>query len=233
MKSSHAVLLSLLLCGPSASLAQPMPALQGVLNLQASASVEVAKDMLSIGFTTSREGADAQAVQALLKTALDAALAEARKSARPGQVDVSTGNFQIYPRYAQRGGVSGWQGSAELVVEGRDLQAVAQLVGRITTMTVGRVVFRLSREASEKVESVVAAEAIGRFRARAAEYARQFGHAGVTIREVNVQTSDPVSPPMPMMRMQAATASASSEALAVEPGKATVTATVSGSVQMK
>ena len=52
------------------------------------------------------------------------------------------------------------------------------------------------------------------------------------MREVNVGTSDPQPGPMPMMRMQAAAASPA-DALSVEPGKALVTATVNGTVQMK
>ena len=76
------------------------PPPQGVLGLSASASVEVTKDVLAVTFSTTREGTDANAVQAQLKQALDAALAEAKKAARPGQVDVQTGNFSLYPRYA-------------------------------------------------------------------------------------------------------------------------------------
>src|SRR4051812_8966043 len=167
---------------------------QGVLSLTASASVEVTKDLLAITFSTTKEGADANVVQSQLKQALDAALAEAKKAARPGQVDVQTGNFSIYPRYvntANRQSMSGWQGSAQLVVEGRDLQAIGQLAGRITTMTVGGVGYRLSREAMQRVEGEIAAEAVARYRAKAAEYARQFGYAGYTLREVTVSTSEP------------------------------------------
>ncbi len=220
-----------------ASAAEAPPA--GVLSLSASASVEVPRDIVAITFSTSRDGADANAVQAQLKAALDAALAEAKKAARPGQIDVSTGNFQLFPRYATArtsstgtGGITGWQGSAELVVQGRDIAGIGQLAGRITTMSVARITQRLSRESQEKVEGDVAAEAIARFRAKAAEYAKQFGYAGgVAVREVNVQTSD-AAQPMPMMRMQASVAAASSDALSVETGKATVTANVSGTVQM-
>src|SRR5829696_8692099 len=141
------------------------PAPQGVLNLSASATVEVTKDLLAITFSTTREGADANLVQAQLKQALDAALAEARKAARPGQVDVQTGNFSLYPRYSGGSGttaptLAGWQGSAEIVVEGRDMAAIGQLAGRITTMTVARVAHRLSRQASQRVEGEIAVEAI-------------------------------------------------------------------------
>ncbi len=89
-------------------------------------------------------------MQSQLKQALDAALAEARKAARPGQVEVQTGNFSLYPRYAGQGQrINGWQGTAELVVEGRDMPAIGQLTGRITTMTIARVGYGLSRERRE------------------------------------------------------------------------------------
>ncbi|MEO6897986.1 MAG: SIMPL domain-containing protein [Caldimonas sp.] len=226
---------SLLIAGVPANAQSAAPI--GVLGLTASASVEVTKDLLSVTLSTTREGSDANTVQAQLKQALDAALAEAKKAARPGQVDVQTGNFSLYPRYSNGSGtarpaITGWQGSAEIVVEGHDMAAIGQLTGRITTMTIARVGYRLSREASRKVEDDIAAEAIVAFRAKAASYARQFGYGGFEIREVNLSTSEPQNGPMPMMRVQAMKAP-SDDALSVEPGKATVTATVNGTVQMK
>ena len=215
------------------AVAQPVgPFPLGQLGLASSASLEVTKDLLAITFSTSREGADANAVQAQLKQALDAAVAEAKKAARPGQLEVQTGNFSLYPRHTNKGAIAGWQGTAELIVEGRDLQAIGQLTGRVTTMTIARVAYRLSREATQKVEADLAAEAIARFRAKAADYARQFGYAGYTIAQVNVSVSDPPPSGVPMMRMQAAAAQPA-DALAVEPGKALVTASVQGTVQMK
>ena len=205
---------------------------QGVVSLSSSASIEVTKDLLSVSFNTTREGTDAATVQAQLKQALDAALAEAKKVARPGQLDVQTGNFSLAPRYTNKGAVNGWQGSAELIVEGRDVQAIGQLSGRITTLTIARVGYNLSRELREKVEGEVSAQAIGRYRAKAADYAKQFGYAGYTLREVNVSSAEQVGP-RPMMQMQAKAMSApSDEALPVEPGKGTVTVNVSGTVQM-
>jgi predicted secreted protein len=209
----------------------------GVLGLSASASVEVVKDVVAVTLSTSREGSDANAVQAQLKQALDAALAEAKKVARPGQIDVQTGNLSIYPRYANTPGsarpaINGWQGSVELIVEGRDIVAIGQLTGRITTMTIAGVAQRLSREASQRVDADLAAEAVAAFRAKAQSYARMFGYDSYVVREVAMMTGDPQQGPMPRMRMQAA-ATGGSEALSIEPGRALVTATVSGTVQMK
>lgn len=211
----------------TAVLPQPV----GVVGLTASASTEVTKDLLNVALSVTREGQDAAAVQNQLKQALDAALAEAKKVAKPGQLEVQTGNFSLYPRYAAKGGISGWQGTAELVVEGKDMPAIGQLTGRITTMTIARVGYGISRELREKVEGDVAAQAITRYRAKAAEYAKQFGYAGYTIREVNVNTDVPMGGPVPMMRAKAMSASAD-ESLPIEAGKGTVTVTVNGTVQM-
>lgn len=231
-----------LLASPGDALAQMLPQPQNVVSLTATASVEVNRDWLTVVFSTTREGTDAAAVQSQLKQALDAALKEARQVARPGQLEVQTGGFSLYPRYAppnpkgppaaQAGGIVGWQGSTELIVQGRDTQAVSQLTGRIQSLSIARVGFSLSREAREKVEADVSAEAIDRFRKRADAVSRQFGFAGYTVREVSVSADGGGNLPQPMMRAQAMKSS-SDEALPVEAGKATVTATVNGSVQMK
>jgi predicted secreted protein len=227
--AASAALIAGLLFSTAAS-AQHAPPLQNVVSLSASATVEVTKDLLTVVFSTTREGSDAGTVQSQLKQALDAALLEARKVAKPGQVEVQTGNFALYPRYAPKGGINGWQGSAELVVEGRDTQAVAQLAGRIATMSIARVGFSLSREAREKVDAEVSALAINNFRARAETTSRHFGFSGYTLREVQVSGNEGGGP-IPMMRAQASRMAAD-EALPVEAGKASVSVMVSGSVQM-
>ncbi len=209
---------------------QPPPL--GVVSLSASATVEVTKDLLNVVLGTTREGQDAATVQSQLKQALDAALAEARKQAKPGQIDVQTGNFSLYPRYAPKGGINGWQGSAELVIEGKDMAGIGALTGRITTMTVSRVSQGVSRELREKVEGELTAQAIARYRAKAADYAKQFGYAGYVIREVNVGTTEPPGfVPMPMVRAKAMSMAAD-ESLPVEAGKAPIAVNVSGSVQL-
>ena len=221
-----------LACAAAAS-AQTLPPPQNVLQLQASGTVEVQQDLLQMTLTTSRDGLDPAAVQAQLKTALDAALAEARRNAQPGQLDVRTGNFALYPRHNREGKIGGWTGTAELVLEGRDFPRITQTAGRISTMTLGGVSFGLSREQRARVEGDAQAQAIERFKNRATELARGFGFAGYTLREVAVNSNEPG--PVPRMRMaaQEARATAADAPVPVEPGRSTVTVTVSGSVQLR
>ncbi len=238
----RALALSALVGALGSACAQVQPPPQNIVTLSASATTEVTKDWLTLVFSTTREGADAALVQAQLKQALEAALAEAKKVARPGQLEVQTGAFSLFPRYAPNpkaasgglpGGIVGWQGSTELIVEGRDFQAIAQLTGRVQTLTIARVASSLSRQARQQLEGDVSAQAIDRFRARADAVARQFGFAGYTVREVSVATDAPMGLQFAAPRQVAMQVMASAEPLPVEVGKASVTANVSGSVQMK
>jgi len=201
------------------------------LTLSASAALEVPFDVLTMTLAATREGSEAAAVQTQLRQAIDSALVEARKAHRPGQLDVRTGGFSLSPRYGPKSAtITGWVGHAELVLEGRDMSAIAQLAGRLGSLTVARVGYALARETRERVEAEAATQAIARFRARAAEYAKQFGYAGYTVREVNVGTSEPIGPPMPRLRAMAA--AVADESIPVEAGRASVTVQVNGSVQM-
>lgn len=212
----------------------PYPPPQNVLQLAANGTVEVTQDLLVMNLSTTREGTDPAAVQAQLKSALDAALAEARKSVQPGQLDVRTGNFALYPRHNREGKISGWQGTAELILEGRDFPRITTAAGRIQTLTLAGVSFALSREQRAKVETEAQSIAIERFKSRAAELAKSFGFSGYTLREVSVQADDGGGPrPVRMARMAPAGAEMAQSAVPVEAGKAAVTVHVSGSVQLR
>lgn len=230
-----------LLAGPALAQSNPVTvwqaAPQNVVNLSAEASREVPQDLIAITLAAIREGSDAAVVQTQLRQALDAALAEARKVARPGGVEVRTGSFNLSPRYAGKPGtapvISGWQGRAELVVEGSDTAAISQLAGRLNGLTVARVGYGLSREARDKVEAEVAAQAISRFKDRAEAHARQFGFAGYSLREVSVNSAESGAPmPAPMYRTAVAAAPMAEQAQPVEPGRTTVSVSVNGSIQL-
>lgn len=207
---------------------------QNVVSLQAQGSVEVQQDLLMISMNTTREGSEAGAVQTQLKSALDTALAEAKKVAQPGQLDVRTGQFSMYPRYDRNGKINGWQGTTELIIEGKDFARISQLAGRINTLTMGNVAFGLSREARAKVEAEATTQAIDRFKIKAQEVSKAFGFGGYTIREVSVNANDQGFVPRGrMMEMSMSKAASADAAVAVEAGRSTVVVTVGGAVQMK
>ena len=153
----------------------PREDLRNVAQLAANGSVEVQQDLLSITMSTSAGGADANAVQTQLKQALEAALAIARPAVLAGQLDLRTGNFSLYPRYDKNGKINGWQGSTEMVLEGRDFSRITGTAGKIQSLTMGNVSFALSKEQRAKVEAEAQTLAIERFKAKALEVTKGFG----------------------------------------------------------
>jgi predicted secreted protein len=238
MRTSKSIAACVLLAGAaiaSGVMAQPMhhEPLQNVAQISATGTVEVQQDLLSISMTTTRDGTDAGVVQTQLKQALDAALTQAKQAAAPGQMDVRTGNFSLYPRYGKDGKINGWQGSTELVLEGKDFPRITGTAGKIQTLTMGNVNFSLSREQRAKVEGEAQAQAIERFKAKASEVARSFGFGSYSLREVSINANDQGPIPRPRMMAMSAKAEMADSSVPVEAGKSTVLVNVSGSVQMK
>ncbi|MEY4978468.1 MAG: hypothetical protein RLZZ352_738 [Pseudomonadota bacterium] len=214
--------------------AQMLSPPSNVVQLSASGFKEVQQDWLSMTLNTTREASDAVTLQTQLKQALDAALVVARAAAQPQQLEVRTGQFSLYPRYGSNGRLSGWQGSTELVLEGRDFARISATAGKIQTLTLGQVGFSLSREAQQALESEVQAMAMERFKQRAHEIAKGFGFNGYALREISFTSADQPSGSYPMPRLMAMQARAVADApVAVEAGKSTVNVTVSGSVQLR
>ena len=206
---------------------------RNVAQLSASGTVEVQQDLLSITLSTNASGSDANTVQTQLKQALDAALAIARPTVAAGQLDLRTGNFSLYPRYDKNGKINGWQGSTELVLEGRDFPRITATAGKIQSLTVANVSFALSREQRAKVETEAQTIAIDRFKVKALEVARGFGFTSYSLREVAINANDQGFQPRGRVMSMQAKSEMPDAPIPVEAGKTTVLVNVTGSVQMR
>jgi len=207
--------------------------LQNIAHLSANGWVEVPQDILTISLTTSRDGLDAATVQTQLKQAMDGALAQARQSAEPGLLDVRTGNFSLYPRFGKDGKTNGWQGSTELVLEGRDFLRITSTAGKIQSLIVGQVSFSLSREGRAKVEAEAQTMAIDRFKVKALEVSKGFGFSSFSLRDITVDSSDQGRTPQPRMLSMQTRTMVSESPIPVEAGKNAVSVTVSGTIKMQ
>ena len=213
---------------------QAVPEPRNVAQLSARGAVEVQQDELILTLGASADGKDAANVQAQLRQVVDAALKVARSQAEAPQMEVRTGQFSLYPRNGRNGEITGWQGRAELVLQGRDFARITATAARIQGMPIANVGFGLSRSESERAEREAQSQAIEAFKARAATLTKAFGFAGYALREVSVSSQGQM--PLPrqrMMAMEAKISSMADSALPVEAGKSTVEVTVSGSVQMR
>lgn len=237
MNKSQIVGLGLLLglAGQHATAQGSLPEVQQVLQLSASARQEVPQDWLSVVVRAQLDGSDPVALQNQLKSILDAAWTSLRPRLQPQQLEVHSGQFAIYPRHNNQGRVTGWQGQADLVIEGRDFAKVSQLAGNLPRMTVAQTDFSLSREGRQQLEAEVQSQAVQNFRQRAQALAKDFGFAGYTLRQVSVSSVDRPEPglqPRLMMAVDAASAPAQAP-IPLVAGKEEVRITVSGSIQLR
>ncbi|OXI46000.1 SIMPL domain-containing protein [Burkholderia aenigmatica] len=209
----------------------PEPA--GVLSLSSQASTDVPQDIIHITLFYEQQAKDPGSLTAQLNQRADAALSQAKGVSG---VTAHTGTFSVYPSTDRDGKISAWRGRTEVALESRDFAAASKLAGQLSNlMQVANVEFSLSPEAQRAAEQKLTTEAIKSFRARADEAAKAFGYSSYTIRDVNVGGGRNVQPYPRMMAMAAAPMDSAkmSAPIAVEGGKATVSVTVNGSVQMK
>ncbi|KWF35681.1 hypothetical protein WL88_06570 [Burkholderia diffusa] len=209
----------------------PEPA--GVLSLSSQASADVPQDIIHITLFYEQQAKDPGSLTSALNQRADAALAQAKGVSG---VTARTGAFSVYPSTDRDGKISAWRGRTEVVLESRDFSAASKLAGQLSNqMQVANVEFSLSPEAQRAAEQKLTTEAIKSFRARADEAAKAFGYNSYSIRDVNVGGSRNVQPYPRMMAMAAAPMDSAkmSAPISVEGGKATVSVTVNGSVQMK
>ncbi len=218
------------------ALAQTMPMTmpQNVVQLSASAQREVPQDWLTVTLVHRVQAADAAAVQRQLAQAVDAASRSLRPRVRPGELELSSGSFVVQPRYNREGQVAGWQGSAELIVQGRDIAAIGASASQTPGMVVARMGFSLSHAARRALEDELRREAIGRFQQTARSVASDFGFAGFALREVTIGEQGQEMVPQARLMMAAdMQAGNSSLPIMAEPGKTTVHISVSGTVQLQ
>lgn len=206
---------------------------QRQIHLQAAGVVEVPADWLSFVLSTTVQGADPQSVQRQLKAAVDAALTEARKAESAGQLEVRTGSFSLNPNYGRDNRISSWQGSAELVLQGRDFDRISRVAGSVRSMTVARTEVSLSRELREQSETQALELAMAQFRSKSQQLAKGFGFTGYTLREVHVQAGPVMDGPAPVMMRMARAATVEDAPVPVEGGKTSVRVSLSGSIQLK
>ncbi len=228
-----ALVLGALSPGLQAQSPVPPPELAQLLNLSASAVQQASQDWLRVVVRTTLDGADAMGVQRQLKKALDEALQQLGQQVQPRQLEVSTGAFGVQPRYSDKGRVIGWQGQADLVIEGRDFARIAQAVAQVPRMPVESAQFSLSREGRQKLEAEVQSQAVQNFRQRAQALARDFGFAGYTLRQVNVSSAERPEPVVQARMMVTADAAPAPSPIPLVAGKDEVRITVSGSIQLR
>jgi predicted secreted protein len=129
--------------------------------------------------------------------------------------------------------MNGWGGSAQLVLQGRDVEQITTLAGRMPDLTVSQIDWRLSPEQKTAAEARIQAEAVAHFQNKAQSLTKQFGFAAYTLREVRVSAQEVgegvVMPRMAMVQMDAP----ASMPVPAVAGKSRVVVNISGRIVLR
>ena len=205
------------------------------ISLAATATTELAHDWVQVRLAAQREGTDATTVQRQLKNDVDSALSQLRPLTEAGQFQVASGSLSLHPRFGRDGKTNGWQGSAEVLVEGRDVTRISQATGAVQTMVIQGLQFSVSQQARAKAEEQLQTQAIERFKTKAQAAAHAFGFGGFQLVQVQVGSTDQGNQfARPYLAMAAAKSALPDQApVPMEPGRTQVQLSVSGTVQLR
>lgn len=212
-----------------------------IVHLSARGSVEVEQDWLTLTLSVTRDGDNAAAVQRSLREITENAMRHLRPSSSGEDMRITTGQFQVFPRYGKNGAILRWQGRSEITLQGRDFPRITQAAAGVQHMTVSNTAFSLSHAAAEELHSRAQSQAVQAFRERARQVTELFGLRTYTLREMTVGSNQHwLHRPASVLRSApvAMMASSRDEAapqpdIAVQAGTARVEVEVSGSVVME
>lgn len=205
-----------------------------LLNLSASERVTMPQDTLMASLRIEAKSADTSKIQNDINTAMEKAIAEAKKVKG---VKVSTGSYYVYEQQVdQRTKI--WLGQQTIELESKDSAALLKLTGDIQKMgfLMNGLNYTLSVEKTEEVRDELMVKALDKLKAKAEKVTKALGKSGYELTDVNVDGGGPIAPMYKAMAMRADMAGASEMAMAApvaEPGETDVTLTVSARALLK
>ena len=197
------------------------------ISLNAEASRPAANDLARA--TLFAEAAAPLAGDAARK--VNAQIAEALSTAKAyPRIKTQTGTTHTYPVSGKNGRIESWRMRSEITLESADTAALSDLVGKLqANLGVAGLTLMPSPETRKKAENEATLEAIAAFRARAKLVADALGKP-YRIRQMTIGGQQ-YRPPMPMLRA-APMAAMDAAPMPVEAGESTVTATISGQIEL-
>ena len=205
----------------------PVP-VADVLNLDAQATSEVPYDIAIVTLAIDRESKNSDTLSAEINKILADAMAEAKKAG----VSAESGGYYVSPTYNNRNQRVGWHGRAEIILRSKDFTVIGKLAGELgEKMQMAGMNFDLSQERRHSEEARLIEEAVAILKTKARTTLKALGYQDFGIREITLsQGGAMVHPQVAMMARGAMTDTAP---VPVEGGKARISVTLSGSLQMK
>jgi predicted secreted protein len=200
------------------------------VNFRVSATQEVDNDILVAVMYHERSGQHPTAMADEVNRTITWAVDLAKKSSA---IKVQTLNYRQEALYKNQT-VTGWKVRQSIRLESTDAAALSTLIGELQNrLSVASIRYTLSPDVRARIEDVLIAKALARFKRRGELISLELGRQDYRIVNLDVATSGRVPAPV---RMRAVAAMAESPGVApptFEAGVQSVTVQVSGSIELE
>ena len=219
----------------TAAMAAEVPMLN-VVNLEASASREVANDLASAVLFVELTDTD----PARLSDKINQTLAGALKLVKQ-QTAIQNGGtgYATYPLYGKTNKQEGWRSRGELRISSRDFAVLSKLLTQLqqpvagnAPMQLANVSYGVSDATKVKAEEALIEEGLQAFRRRADLIQKGLAAKGWKMININVNSAGGYRPQPVMMMRNSASMDMAKEAAPIESGESRLVVNVSGSIQI-
>jgi predicted secreted protein len=180
------VLLAAAGCSPGAAHAQPAPDPKNRVSFSVERSRDVANDWITAVIGTSDEDSDAARLADRVNQTMAWALGVAKEARR---VEVKSGGYETHPVHDEKGKIARWGASQDLIVEGSDVDAVSELIGKLQSRLLLRsIAFSVSPQTRRSTEDALIGEALAAFSERAKRVQTGLGARDYELVSLSIQT---------------------------------------------
>lgn len=167
------------------------PALEGIVNIQASASQEVETDTMQATISVEAENHE----PAALAEAINEKMAWALKTAKPFKaVKVKGGQYSSHQIYNKRI-FKAWRGTQTITLESKNSATLGQLIGLLQKeLLIKSLHYHVSKEKHRHIKKQLVNQAIANFKEQAALITKGFDKDKYVIHNININSNTPRPP---------------------------------------
>lgn len=197
------------------------------INIQASASQELANDQLTANLMVQQSGRNTAKLANQVNKKMAMIL---EKSHAFNAIKTKTTSYSTHPVY-KNGVIESWQVSQNIMLTSQDFDALAEFVGQLNEVaTVQSMTFSISQQAIDDIKDELTKQAISNFKNKAKMIAQQFDKSDYVLVTVSIDSN--YYQPQPKMSRVMMMADAESAPPALSAGTDNVSVHINGTIEL-
>ena len=204
--------------------------LEGIVNIQASASQEVETDTMQATISVEAENYD----PAMLAKTINEKMAWALEIAKPFKsVKVKGGQYSSYQIYNKRI-FKAWRGTQTITLESKDSAKLGKLIGLLQKkLLIKSLRYHVSKEKSQRIKKLLTNQAITNFKEQAKVITKGFDKNKYVIHQININSNDQRRPVhYAKSRMMAADSMSESAPANLQQNTSNIQVNINGSIRL-